>query len=623
MARQKFKLVKGKRILAVVLIILCMTAGMLLLFIHNSNSIHDKIMKKEVEHQAQVSGYLTKIIHSEMEHCIEILASSEETLCVSENPVQEKMRDVLQEVKKKTDFNAMGIIGMDGQSIDTDDTEEGLSDPELMEKIKNNENYISDILTNGKTEQGQILVAVPLHNDDKIVGAIWGQYPVTAISEKIQLNETSDMYFQIIDTNGTYISRSGNQNALAENLPLWEELKLYQLSKDMTIKKIQKNVSNHKSGSFYFRYENEGRFVTYEPLGINNWYVFSVLVEDELNAYVQDIKELSMNLLVCFSVFVTLLFSVVGIAGYQGNRVIKKQNQQLAVKTQLFRMALRKTKAVPFEISLKENELKIYHYHEEAQKGEDCECMEEFSLETLLKSGRIREEDAEKYKQMYEDMLSGSEIQPLVLQLKINGVWEWNKIHMLRVDSDSMVGFFENYDKQMAQDRKFEEMDYKARHDALTGVYNREAFRKEVEAYLEQEKENTSDLCALFLLDLDHFKEVNDTLGHIVGDKALHEAAASLKSVIRAKDLICRIGGDEFMLFIKDAESVADIRFCAEKINRILVKTYEKDGKEVTVSASIGIALVEEGITFESLYERADRALYEVKNKHRNQYWIA
>lgn len=63
--------------------------------------------------------------------------------------------------------------------------------------------------------------------------------------------------------------------------------------------------------------------------------------------------------------------------------------------------------------------------------------------------------------------------------------------------------------------------------------------------------------------------------------------------------------------------------FCAEKINRILVKTYEKDGKEVTVSASIGIALVEEGITFESLYERADRALYEVKNKHRNQYWIA
>lgn len=116
---------------------------------------------------------------------------------------------------------------------------------------------------------------------------------------------------------------------------------------------------------------------------------------------------------------------------------------------------------------------------------------------------------------------------------------------------------------------------------------------------------------------------MNDTLGHIVGDKALHEAAASLKSVIRAKDLICRIGGDEFMLFIKDAESVADIRFCAEKINRILVKTYEKDGKEVTVSASIGIALVEEGITFESLYERADRALYEVKNKHRNQYWIA
>ena len=58
-------------------------------------------------------------------------------------------------------------------------------------------------------------------------------------------------------------------------------------------------------------------------------------------------------------------------------------------------------------------------------------------------------------------------------------------------------------------------------------------------------------------------------------------------------------------------------------ISLAAIKMTQKDGKEVTVSASIGIALVEEGITFESLYERADRALYEVKNKHRNQYWIA
>ena len=99
---------------------------------------------------------------------------------------------------------------------------------------------------------------------------------------------------------------------------------------------------------------------------------------------------------------------------------------------------------------------------------------------------------------MYEDMLSGSEIQPLVLQLKINGVWEWNKIHMLRVDSDSMVGFFETTINKWHRTENSRKWIIKPDMTCTDRCLNREAFRKEVEAYLEQEKENTSDYVLCF-----------------------------------------------------------------------------------------------------------------------------
>lgn len=608
--------------LTLIFIVIAITAGMVGAFVHFLNSIHNKTLDKEIQHLEEVSGYLTKIIQLEMDHCVTTLDTSEDTLCVSENPMKDKMQDVLEKIGEKTDFENIGIIGLDGSSADDDGIPGNISDDELMEKIKNDEPYISDMIQSGEREVGQILVAVPLHDKDNIIGAIWGQYPVTAIAKKIELTEKSDIYFQIIDNNGNYISRSGNEHAFAEDMELWDELELYDLSDGVTIEKIKSDVENHRSGNFYFNYRGEGRYVSYEPLGINNWYVFSVLVEDAVNADVNAVLSLSLKLLLSFFAFVIILFSVIGITGYQGVKMIKKQNQRLRVKTKLFGMILRKTKDVPFELDVQTKRLKIYHHGFETESGEEYESIDNFSIEKMLEEGRIRKKDAEKYRQMYKESLKGKEIKPRIFKIKLDKVWEWNKVHLLRIDNQSMIGFLENYDEQIEKNKQIEVMDYKTKHDVLTGVYNREAFIDAVEKCFNDSGKEKKGIFALFLLDLDNFKELNDSLGHVVGDRALEDTALALKSLKRAEDVIGRIGGDEFMLFMKEAEDIDAIRKYAETINQALIKTYTKKGKKVMTSASIGIALVEDEMTFLELYEKADRVLYKVKEERRNGYRI-
>ena len=195
----------------------------------------------------------------------------------------------------------------------------------------------------------------------------------------------------------------------------------------------------------------------------------------------------------------------------------------------------------------------------------------------------------------------------------------WTRIHLVTVNSDSVIGYLEDYAEQMRKSQELEAVSQKTKYDVLTGLYNRETFITSVEEVL---KKPQAMMSALFLLDLDHFKDVNDILGHMTGDRVLQEMAQNLKSAIRSRDLSGRVGGDEFMVFIQDAADTNAIKKCAEKMNRILQRPYEKDSKRVKVSASIGIAVAEEGVTFRELYERADKALYDVKKNGRNGYSI-
>ncbi|MGB3961991.1 MAG: diguanylate cyclase, partial [Sulfurimonas sp.] len=161
---------------------------------------------------------------------------------------------------------------------------------------------------------------------------------------------------------------------------------------------------------------------------------------------------------------------------------------------------------------------------------------------------------------------------------------------------------------------------YQANFDMLTGLCNRSMFVFRLEQRL-LDVERTGQMVALFFLDLDHFKEVNDTLGHDKGDILLKEAAKRISRSVRKNDIVARLGGDEFTILLTKVDSTEDIQSIAQKILLELSSVFVIHTDSVFISASIGItASPEDGITSETLLKNADQAMYAAKSKGRNQY---
>ncbi len=172
-------------------------------------------------------------------------------------------------------------------------------------------------------------------------------------------------------------------------------------------------------------------------------------------------------------------------------------------------------------------------------------------------------------------------------------------------------------------DKKFEieMLKEKSEVDLLTGVYNRMTTENYISEYLVEAPDDKK--CALIIIDLDNFKQINDTFGHLYGDECLEDVGFILKKMFRSIDIIGRIGGDEFFVFVKGYVDLTVLTNKVEKLCTNLAKTYSYNGKDVSISASVGVALYpKHGKDFKTLYEKADTALYKSKNVGKNTYFI-
>ncbi len=163
-------------------------------------------------------------------------------------------------------------------------------------------------------------------------------------------------------------------------------------------------------------------------------------------------------------------------------------------------------------------------------------------------------------------------------------------------------------------------MAYQAHHDMLTALPNRTLFNDRLEISIAHAKRNHHRLAVLFL-DLDRFKWVNDTLGHLYGDELLKNVASRLKSCLREGDTLARIGGDEFTIILPELPNKDDVPMVARKILATLEQPFLLDNREINISASIGVAVFpDHGETIDALTKSADIAMYHVKWKGKNGF---
>ncbi|MGI9278557.1 MAG: diguanylate cyclase domain-containing protein [Endozoicomonas sp.] len=162
-----------------------------------------------------------------------------------------------------------------------------------------------------------------------------------------------------------------------------------------------------------------------------------------------------------------------------------------------------------------------------------------------------------------------------------------------------------------------------AKYDSLTGLANRTLFREFLGASLARSQRRDKSTAVMYL-DLDHFKEINDTLGHDAGDLLLKSVSDRLQECVREGDLVARLGGDEFAIILDDVAEASDAKLIAEKILTKIREPHDLDGEARHVGTSIGIATSEDtSDDAESLLKAADQAMYVAKKNGRNDYRLA
>ena len=256
-------------------------------------------------------------------------------------------------------------------------------------------------------------------------------------------------------------------------------------------------------------------------------------------------------------------------------------------------------------------------YREEALNGK-CDYLE---LMMRYKEDLIHPDDKLAYAEfigvgLESAMKSENHTKKLEYRRLLDGRMQWLEIttHIFKEQySENMYAllYLKNVD---AQKRKELEQETAATRDALTGVFNRAVFKYHVEMHMSENEELEDS--TLLLLDIDNFKQINDTYGHAEGDHVIKQLSNALMKTFRRKDLLGRFGGDEFMVFLKNVTNREVINrrieeFCAEF----------KKNSEYQCTCSIGIATAKkENFSYEEVLKKADDALYRSKKDGKNRY---
>lgn len=232
---------------------------------------------------------------------------------------------------------------------------------------------------------------------------------------------------------------------------------------------------------------------------------------------------------------------------------------------------------------------------------------------------KVFEEDRRDFAKTLTEIYSGKIDGELITRIcKSDGTACWCKIlyHVMRIDGEQkrLIGKITDIDEEMKEKHSLMK---KAQVDALTGLFNKDSFRTRCVEYLTSHPDVNS---ALVFFDVDNFKDINDRLGHAVGDEALRDISTKMQLVFSNRDILGRFGGDEFCALVKDVREEELERTLAGLLQELRLE-YGDGCQEVSVSVSIGaVCSLQFGNDFDKLLEYADKAQYYAKEKGKDSY---
>lgn len=302
-------------------------------------------------------------------------------------------------------------------------------------------------------------------------------------------------------------------------------------------------------------------------------------------------------------------------------RIVRQaEENKLILQQKRYQLVIDNSKEMIYEISLLGEACISSERIREKFGWSIPEQVENATVDSLLAVLHVHPEDQQEVKTALIRMIDENQSSESLLRIQdVQGTYLWCKVtyYPLR-DADnilvSIVGKIEDVDQEV---RERERLAMESRLDGLTGLINKKTFQEETAKFL---REHSAKESAIVFIDLDHFKRVNDTLGHSMGDQAIRDAAKKLQVIFANVDLVARFGGDEFCAFVKEIprDTMLDkLNWAVDKLKG----NYSNGQASVPVTASLGAVYCQcEEADFQTLLDVADKALYQAKAEGRNRF---
>ena len=470
-------------------------------------------------------------------------------------------------------------------------------------------------------ESGYFLLSVPVYKYGAVSAVLSARLPGSVFSDLFTTSAfggESDLF--VTDSSGGVIigSRSGTY---PEGTLFLDVISDSRILSGAAADKLAANLNSGASGTMVYENGRQKQYAVYVPLEIEGWTIFNAVSGKPVETVSRANNRIIYGLAACAFLFTLLLFAVFFSREAKYSRLLQREADSLRQSEQLYRVVEEFSEGVIFEGNLLTDTLRFNaNYQQIFGHPPILNKSSDFAVIQPL----IYIDDAPDCAQFGRKMLTGEpprgNIDYRVCGTSGQPVWhrlEYRTITTLNGRPAKIIGRIQNIDAEKTRLLRLQVM---AESDSLTGLCNNASFKEKVDHYLQNDGMNGEHF--LMLIDLDDFKCVNDTFGHAEGDRILQLFGTKIRPLFRTSDIIGRIGGDEFAIFVKDFSQARGISAKAEDICE-LISILGGSFKDFTLTCSIGISVYKrDGINFLELFKRADTALYQAKRIGKGRFSI-
>ena len=533
-----------------------------------------------------------------------------------EASMEEKLELLRSEQQRLTQlgFKRFGILDTEGIAYYTNGKKLFLGDKEHFIKALKGENCLSTVLISRYENEPIYVYTTPIKDikNQTIIGVLFAACDAYKLSEMISsISYATSGYAFIIDKKGTIIAHKDLSDVFnGTNL----------LNTQSNLVPIVSQMIKGESGKGIFTEKHQQWNVAYASIPITGWSIGIVAPSDEIYARS---KHLTHSLFMAFTMVILIALMIAyAMAGiiirYQEKLEAEKKERDSGwlITKNKYETTLSAMPDLMFELGLDGTYYDIHSPHTDLLVALPHTLLGKKVKDVLPKAAC----DICLNALSEANDLGFSRGKIIEIPLEIGITWFELSIAKKPSQSDDDQPRFIVLSRDVTDRKKAEERNYYlANYDYLTGLVNRTQLDYQFKYLLSLAKRHNSSFAIMFL-DLDRFKEINDTLGHHIGDKMLIETAQRLQSLKRETDVVARLGGDEFIILLPNT-SFDGAKEVSQKILMLISKPYTIDNHTLNVTVSIGIALYpQDGDEVETLSQKADVAMYHSKETGRNNF---